>query len=176
MKSFCLTATFITLLAAAQPPPGTISPVTTSGADSTNQWLGNVTITNRSGQIHSADQIQSQLQDLHRVVQESLPALTAISETYSNSIAGGSPSVAGGIAGALGTILNRNTNAAGASGQSSGGKTNVLGSILQGVLGATATNAASINAQKLRDLVVLQQHLETIEPILQRLDISTNSS
>ena len=169
-------AMFGALLASAQTgPPGTISRAPSSGAESTNQGRpGDVTITNRSGQTYSPDQIQSQLRDLSRVVEETLPALSAITETYSNSIVGTAPSAKGGIAGVLGAILNRNTNASGASGQTSGGKTNLLDRILQGALGGTATNA--VNANTLRDLAALQQELQTIEPILERLGVATNST
>jgi hypothetical protein len=175
-----LTAIFTAWLASAQtPPPGTISRAPSSTTESTNQLgLGSLTITNRSGQTYSGDQIQSQLRDLHRAVEQTAPALTAITETYSNSVAGAQPSVAGGIAGVLGGILNRNTNAAGTSGQASSGKTNLLGGILQGVLAANAaTNSASASANPstVRDLVALQEHLQAITPILQRLDVSTNT-
>jgi hypothetical protein len=176
MKTLLLTALFSAALASAQPPPGTISRAPSSDTNSPNQAApGEITITNRSGQIYSAAQIQSQFGDLHRAVEEMAPTLAAITETYSNSVANAHPSAKGGIAGVLGAILNRNnTNNTGSSGQTSGGKTNSLGSILEGVLGINGTNA--VNAQTLRDLASLQEHLQTIEPILQRLDTSTNTT
>jgi hypothetical protein len=144
--------------------------------------LGSLTITNRAGQSYSADQIQNQLRDLHRAVEQTAPALTAITETYSNSVASAQPSTVGGIAGVLGGILNRNKDkdSADTSSQSSTGKTNLLGSILQGVLGAAGvTNAptsTSVDVNTVRDLVALQEHLQAMAPILQRLDPSSTTN
>jgi hypothetical protein len=130
-------------------------------------------ITNQSGQTFTTEEIQNQLEDLHRSVEETMPILTAVTQTYSNSAAQAKPTVAGGIANVLGGLLNRNTNN---TGQASPARTNTLGRILQGVLSATmTTNAPAANAAEFRDVAALQEHLQAMRPILQRLGVATNS-
>jgi len=113
------------------------------------------------------------LTTLRSAVQQTLPALEAISEVYSNSAAGSS-GVVGGIAGVLGGALDRNTN--NPSGQTSTGNTNVLGRILRDAISAATTNSTSTNLSQLRDLVMVQRHLQAMNPIFDRLGISTNAS
>jgi len=172
-QTFLMAIVATVSVSAVTPPAGTISSAPNSATDNTNQFgLGNLTISNRLGQTYSADEIQSQLAELHRAVQQSTPVVTAITETYSNSVPAAKPSVVGGIAGVLGGFLNRDTNST--SGQATASSTNVLGRILQGAVSAVTTNSAPANPAALRDFVSLQEHLQAMAPILQRLNISTN--
>jgi hypothetical protein len=127
-------------------------------------------ITNRSGRIFSTAEIQFQLTDLRRAVEQSLPVVSALTERYSNSVANSESSVAGGIAGVLGGVLNRYTN--NIAGEASS-NTNALGRLLQ-VLGAAGTNGPSAQVAQFRDLAALQEHLQAMSPILERLGVATN--
>ena len=159
---------------AVTPSSDAVSAPKSSSTTGTNQsGFGGLTFTNRSGQVVSSEDIQNQLAELRRAIEEATPVLSAVTQSYSNSAAAQKLSVAEGIAGVLGGILAGNTNKA--SGESASGSTNALGRILQGVLGAT-TNAAPVNAAEFKDLVALQQHLQAVGPILQRLGVSTNAS
>lgn len=109
---------------------------------------------------------------------ETTPAVTAVMETYSNATttAASKPSVVGGIAEAIGGLLNRNTNA---TSQATDSSTNLLGQVLRGVLNVatnsgSATPASTAPPAALQDLTALQGHLQAIGPILQRLGVSTN--
>lgn len=128
-------------------------------------------ITNSQGQVYSPDQIESQLVDLRTAVNQAMPALTAITEVYSNSTAGTQGGVVGGIAGVLGGVLDQNTNN-NAIGQSS---TNTLGRILRDAISAASTNATTTNINQLRDFVILQSHLQAINPVFDRLGVSSNA-
>jgi hypothetical protein len=129
-----------------------------------------ISITNSAGESYSLDRITTQLRELHRAVEETMPMLNAVSQSQSNSVATGQ---SGGLAGILGGILNR-TNQTASSGSEQHTNSS-LGGILRGVLGNTA--ASTTNSAMLNDLVALRDQLETITPILQRLtpDAANNS-
>jgi len=174
-----LTATFSAILAIAQNPSTTFPPSPPSPRGSsfgrTNQFrlgnFGSTMITNSQGQTYSPDQIESQLVDLRAAVNQVMPALSAITEVYSNSAAGSQTGVVGGIAGVLGGVLDQNTNN-NATGQSS---TNTLGRILRDAISAASTNATTTNVTQLRDFVILQTHLQAINPVFDRLGVSSNA-
>jgi hypothetical protein len=127
----------------------------------------------RSGDSsYSLSQIAGQLSELSRVVDETLPMLIAATENATNMSAA-APASGGGLAGVLGTILRGNTNQA--AGSTSGrNTTNVWGNILRGVLGTNATASASTSTT-LNDLVALRAHLESLKPVLDRLDSGDSS-
>jgi hypothetical protein len=124
-------------------------------------------LTHAVSEAYSLDQLSRQLRDLHRVVDETVPLLNAVSQTHSNAIVSGEPATGGGLAGILGGILNRNTNQPPAGGSEP--TTNVLGGILRGVLGTNTTASASGNTTTLNDLAALRDHLISMSPILERL-------
>jgi hypothetical protein len=154
-----LSAFFIVGVALAQ-PADTISTTPSTAS------LGQLVATNRSGQSFSTEEVQRQLAELHRAVAETTPALSAVLETYSNSTATTKSSAVGSIAGLLANAASTQT----------AGSTNLLARALNGVL-TTTTNATTPTAAPpaaLNDLAALQQHLNAIGPILQRLEVPTN--
>jgi len=183
MRILVLTASFSAMLVAAQTPTPTGPPTPTLPRSTTPTppgWtnqpggfgnLGDMSITNSSGESFSQEEIQSQLVELRSAIDQILPALNAISQVHSNSTAG-TPTggVVGGIASVLGGVLDRNTN--NATGKSS---TNGFGRVLRDAISAATTNSTSPNFAQLRDLVALQSHLQAATPILDRLGVSTNA-
>lgn len=165
-KALFLSATLaVTSTFAQTPPPGVISRPPLSDSDS-----GNLAVTNAPGETYSLNEIAAQLRQLHRTVNQTLPMLNAMTETESNSVATGSSSMKGGIAGVLGSILHSDTNQVASSSES----TNKWGNILRGVLGTNTTSSASTTSgtTTLNDLVALRDQLQNLTPILERLDTS----
>src|SRR5437879_1412618 len=79
---------------AQSPPPGTIS----RASGDTNQFgTGSAMFTNRFGATYSAEQLATQLQTLRSAVEQTLPQLTAYTESVSNSASTGNRSVVGTI-------------------------------------------------------------------------------
>ena len=177
-KILFLAALFSAILATAQ-SPSTTPPMpspgnATGGFGRTNQLrlgnFGTTLITNSQGQVYSPDQIESQLVDLRTAVNQVIPALNAITEVYSNSTAGTQGGVVGGIAGVLGGVLDRNTNNA-----TTGSSTNTLGRILRDAISAATTNTTTTNFAQLQDFVTLQSHLQAMNPVFDRLGVSSNT-
>jgi hypothetical protein len=107
----------------------------------------------------SLDQLAARLRDLHQSVNQTLPALEAVTGTTTNN----QPGRLGGL---LGGIFNRETNQAPQN--SSVGNTNsVVGNIVRGVLG---TNAPTGSSSTFSDLEALREQLRTISPFLDRLN------
>ena len=167
----CVCGTFS--VCAQTPPPGTISRSPGTSQPFTNQSGAVNTFTNASGSTASAEQLAGQLQNLRSVVDQTLPSLSAYTETVSNSVTAGSPTVAGAVSQILSGVLNRNANQNGAASSS---RTNLTG-ILQGLLGTNAPASSPANANTLRDLASLQSQLQSIDTILRRLNVTgtTNS-
>jgi len=157
--------------ASAQPAPqGVIS----HSPAATNE-LGNasVTFTNRSGATYSADQLAAQLQNLRTVVDRSLPLLTAYTETVSNAATTGNRTVVGTISEILAGALNRNAqNQPSSQSNTQGG----FARTLQGLLGTNATTRATANPIALHDLGALQSELQSVESILQRLNVGSSTN
>ena len=126
-----------------------------------------LSFTNRAGQVFSAEQLTTQLQQLRNVVDQTLPALSAFNEQFATNGAGSLGTRIGSI---LSGVLDR-TNAS--SGQTSSGWTNVLG-VLGGLLNTNAPNALDPNT--LNQLRTLQNDLQPIPGILQALNVSGSSN
>lgn len=120
---------------------------------------------------YSIEEISGQLRELRRVVDETIPMLETFSEHGTNSPAPGQTTTAGALAGILGNVLGR-TNQVSAS-ESQGRTNSSWGSILRGVLGTNETATASSSTSTLGDLRLVRQHLQEIEPVLERLNSST---
>ncbi len=148
---------FAAFPAAAQTSGDVISrsPASTAQSDST-------TATNAAGDAYSLDQVAAQLRELHRVVEQTMPMLDAISQ--SNSPTAEPQSRSGRLAGIVGSILNRDGSTNGTE-----RSTNVLAGLLRGVLGANATASIGTNTATLSDLTALRDQLANLTPILQRL-------
>src|SRR4051794_6461021 len=100
MKKICLilVAVFlVTSLWAQAAPPGTISRAPSGSQSGTTQIGSGNTFTNRSGASYSTEQLASQLENLRSVVDQTLPAVMAFTETASNSPTSGRSSIAGTV-------------------------------------------------------------------------------
>ncbi|MGN6643709.1 MAG: hypothetical protein ACTHKU_12000 [Verrucomicrobiota bacterium] len=163
-----LTLAAISGFAQSTPPDVISRPANRSDATGTN------TLSDR----YSLKEIDSQLRELHRTVADTLPMLSAVTESGTNAVAGAQPSTGGGWAGILEGILNRDTNqvSQGSTGSTNAGSTNLLGQILRGVLGTNATASASGSSSTLTDLVALRDELRKIMPILDHLNANPLST
>ncbi|HYG23201.1 MAG TPA: hypothetical protein VEH04_10500 [Verrucomicrobiae bacterium] len=116
---------------------------------------------------YSVSEIASQLHELQRTIEETLPMLQGVTQSGTNSASQGQTTTAGAIAGILGSVLNRTNDTAG----SETPRTNAWGNILRGVLGSNTNQTASANATTtLNDLTSLREHLQAIAPLLDRLE------
>lgn len=168
-----LTGILTPLLLCAQPPPPPLPGNLSTMMENTNRFgLGSETITNGAGEVFPPEVVEYQLTELHRAIEQTLPMLSAVTETYSNSAAAKQPGM-GGMAGVLGGVLNRTTNNSTATPRANG-NTNSLGQIVRAALLAATTNSASSNLTDAQSLAALQEHLQAARPLLQRLGISTN--
>jgi|GEM_PF-2732205 hypothetical protein len=128
-----------------------------------------VMTTNSMGETFSLNEVARQIQELQRVVNQTIPMLEAVAEIESGSSTNVTASTGGVLAGILGGILRGNTNAS--SDTASTGSTNGgFANILRDVLGGTSTNNAPASESTFNDIVVLRQHLQQIRPVLQRLE------
>lgn len=160
----CATAT---ACLSAERPAGAISRDASKESETSDS--DQLTATNSAGQSYSLSEVAGQLRELQRAVEDTLPMLDAVTGT--NSASGAPVSTGGALAGILGNILrgSTNQNQAPESGSSRGTNT-VFGNILRGVLGTNAPAAPDASQSTLTDLVALRQQLQTLTPILQRLD------
>jgi len=166
--------TLVAISAFAQtPPPDTISRPTTPSATTTNQTGTAGTFTNSSGATYSADQLSGQLQNLRGIVDQTLPVLSAFTETVSNANA--NQSVTGGLSGLLSGALHRNSTATNtaSSGQSGFRLTNLLSSIDRLLHTNSPSAPLSNDPNTIRELETLQNQLQSVATTLQSLNIAT---
>jgi hypothetical protein len=126
-----------------------------------------LSFTNRSGQVFSAEQLTTQLQQLRTVVDQTLPVLSAFNEEFATNAAADNASLPNRIGSILSGIMTR-TNST--SGQSSTGLTNAI-AILNGLLNTNAPGSVTMNPNTLNQLVTLQNNLQPIPGILQALNV-----
>ena len=167
-----LGATLVAISAQAQSaPPGTISRGSSASVNATNQFGSVTTFTNRSGASFSTEQLATQLQNLRSTVDQSLPMVTAFTETASNAAPSGARSLAGTVTQILSGVLNRNSGQTNSAAGTSTGGTNILGT-LQGLLTTNSASSTSFSADALRDLASLQAELQNLSTTLQKLNVS----
>lgn len=151
---------------------GWVTVAVSPAADSTNRStstaavdLGSLSFTNSSGGTFSVDDVSKQLKELQAAVQKTLPMLTAVTESFSNSVDSAS---AGSLSGIISQVLGSNGQAHEQKGSRQ--LSNVV-AVLEGVLASnTNTNQASSTpvstAATLRNLAVLQAQLRPVEATL----------
>jgi hypothetical protein len=149
-------------------------PAYINNAQTNGFGTGGMTYSNRLGQVFSADDLASKLQSLRSSLDETLPALQAFNEQFSNSVAASSQQgVSGALSGIVSDVLHRNQPAgqnSTATTQSSFNTSNVL-AVLRNLLNknsSTGTTATPANAQ---DLANLQRDLQPVLADLQRLNV-----
>jgi hypothetical protein len=171
-----LAATLVGISAQAQTaPPGTISQRPAASVNGTTQSASGTIFTNRSGASYSTEQLATQLQNLRSAVDQSLPMVTAFTETASNAAPSGARSLAGTVTQILSGVLNRNSGQTNSAAGISAGGTNILAT-LQGLLTTNSPASASFSADALRDLAGLQAELQNLSATLQRLNVSSGTN
>src|ERR1051326_8754576 len=100
------TAALVTVSSLAQPSPAAPESTQTTVTAVTNQVATTGTMfTNAAGQSYSAEQLAEQLRTLRSSVEQTLPVLSAFTESYSNSQAG--KSLTGKLSDLVSGALNR---------------------------------------------------------------------
>jgi hypothetical protein len=140
-----------------------------------------VTFTNPVGGVYSADEFAVQLQNLQTAIEQTLPLLTAFTQTYSNSAAGshsnsaagGQKSVTGEVSGLLSNVLHQGATNATFGPTGSNALTTLEGLLKTNASGTASTNA---NAETIQDLIALQNHLQSSMVILQKLNVGGSTS
>ena len=136
-----------------------------SGSTGYNTQPGGILFSNQSGQAYSTQDLASQLQNLRAAIDQALPALSAFNQSYSNMNNGGKQTVGGALSGIASDLLHRNQ----------GSTTSNLLSALQGVLqpkSSTSLSTATPNTPNPQDLVALQNDLQPVISVLQRLNVN----
>jgi hypothetical protein len=135
---------------------------------------GGLTYSNRLGQTFSADELASNLQALRAAIDQALPALAAFNEHYSNSLTAGKQTVGGTLSGIVSDVLHKNQTAGQSSTttQTSLNTSNLL-SVLGGLLNknSTVTSGSGSTPGNAQDLVALQNDLQPVLAVLQRLNV-----
>ena len=177
MKKRLILLFFVSLAPAslfAQYPPAQVPQTYPYPGYANNNPRGRVgfTFTNRVGQVFSPEDLAVQLQNLRAVVDQTLPILSAFNEQYSNSVTAGGQNARGALSGIVTDALHRNQTQTPA--QANGNlnalaATNLL-SILPGLLSTNSTGAVGASPGNVQDLVALQNQLQSVEPLLQRLN------
>ena len=175
LVAICGATSMMAQTAPVQTPQNLAGP----GSINTNELgIGGLTFTNRTGQTFSPDELASQLQNLRSAIDQALPVLSAFNENYSNSVSGGKQTIGGTLSGIVSDVLHRNQGASqnATANQSSLGATNLL-AILHNLLNTNSSNGAVGAAPGTsQDLVALQNGLQPVATILQRLTLSSGSS
>jgi hypothetical protein len=177
-----LTGLVTTLLATGQ--PASAAPQQTqsrTASDTTAAGASSVVFTNSAGQTFSVDDLASQLKNLRSAVEQTLPILSAFTQSYSNSSAG-NKSLTGKLTDFVSGALDRNgQQTSGSSGQTSSTVSNAVG-VLRGLLNknnsnATASTASpSVDANTVHQLGSLQNELQPIIPTLQQLNVESSNT
>jgi hypothetical protein len=151
-----------------------VQPPAPGAATSPNQvGSSNLSFTNSAGGVYSVDQLAGQLQNLRASIDQTLPMLTAFTQTYSNAVSGGKTTVSGAISGIISKVL-KETNAPNATAQNAAWGTNLLAALQQSLnRNAPAPAATPTRAE---DVAALQQQLQPVPGMLQRMNVggSTN--
>lgn len=151
------------------PPAGTIS-----HSPDLNSNSGNPAVTNAPGQTYSLNEIAEQLRQLHRVMNETMPMLNAVTENQSNSAASVQSSFKGDIAGVLGNILHHNTNKVAEGSKSTNNWSNVFRGLLE--TNSVISTSSTSDSTTLNDLIALREGLQNLMPTIERLDAGSATS
>jgi hypothetical protein len=147
----------------------------TPAANLNQSPTGGVLFSNRVGQSFSAQDLAGQLQNLRSAIDSALPILSAFNETYSNSNNGGSETVGGTLSGLVSDVLHGNQASSQTSANESPTTSNLL-SVLHGLLNKNSTTPTPAAAPNPQDLLSLQNDLQPVVSLLQRLNVVGNSN
>ncbi len=142
------------------PPPGTIS------QGSANAFgTANLSFTNRSGQVYTASQFASQLENLRTAVEQTLPMLQSFNQDFAARNPGSQS-----LSGVLSRVLGGNSQNSGAN------NTNFLGVLSNLLTSNRANSTPAVSGTTVRDLQTLQKDLEPIPGLLQALNVNGSAN
>jgi hypothetical protein len=143
-----------------------------SGTTGYNTQPGGILFSNQAGQAYSTHDLASQLQNLRAAIDQALPALSAFNQSYSNMNTGGNQTVGGALSGIVSDVLHRNQGSTQTGAGQSSTTSNLL-SALQGVLHPNnSTTTASSGTPNPQDLIALQNDLQPVLSVLERLNVN----
>jgi hypothetical protein len=151
-------------------PSGTLSSTNQTAASTSSSAV----FTNSSGQTFTADQLAENLKNLRAAIEQTIPMITAISETYSNS-AGRDKSWTGRLSEFVSGALSKEGQG---TNQSSSRLNEVVGTV-RGFFGSK-TNASTVSTAAddttMQKLVTLENQLKPVVPTLDQLNVASAAS
>jgi hypothetical protein len=129
--------------------------------------------TNSAGNTYTVEELARSLRDLQAAIDRTMPVLTALNETYSNSLA--NQSLTGKLTGLLSGALNRNSSSTSTANTNSGAWSSAMAR-LQGLLGTnSASGELTLNANTERDLLKLRDQLQPVQTSLSKIGLGQPS-
>ena len=159
-----------TFAATPQQPPNDII----SSTNQTTASASSAVFTNSAGQTFTADQLADSLKNLRAAIEQTMPMVTAVTETYSNS-AGKDKTWTGRLSEFVSGALNKD-------GQTSNQSTSKLNQVVGAVRGLFGSNTNSTAASSSGDagtvqkLVTLQNELKPVVPTLDQLNVASSGN
>ena len=148
------------------------APATPEQTTTNLSGAGTETFNNQAGQSFSVDQLASQLQNLRTAVEQTLPPLAAFNQNHSNSA---NSDLGGTVSGLLSRATGHNPQTNTAPSQSSLTVSNLVGA-LANLLNTNHTGRTTVPQNTISDLVALQNSLQPVVTILDRLNVSSLST
>ncbi len=154
-----------------QPPSGTISSTNQTATTATSSAV----FTNSTGQTFTADQLAENLKNLRSAIEQAMPMVTAITETYSNS-AGKDKSWTGRLSDFVSGALSKDGQ--NTSGQSPSKLNEVVGAVrgLWGTNSSSTASSSATDANTVQKLVTLQTELKPVLPTLDQLNVASSGA
>jgi len=181
MKAAILSAAiFGGICLALQSFAATTQPAPSGTTIATNQSTATATsssavFTNSSGQTFTSEQLAENLKTLRTAIEQAMPMVTAITETYSNS-AGKDKTWTGRLSEFVSGALSKDGQ------KSSGESTSKLSGVVGAVRGLFGTNSnssagsSSADANTVQKLVTLQTQLKPVESTLDQLNVASSGA
>jgi len=154
-----------------QSPSGTISSTNQTATTATSSAV----FTNSTGQTFTADQLAENLKNLRSAIEQAMPMVTAITETYSNS-AGKDKSWTGRLSDFVSGALSKDGQST--SGQSPSKLNEVVGAVrgLWGTNSSSTASSSATDANTVQKLVTLQTELKPVLPTLDQLNVASSGA
>lgn len=155
-----------------QTPAGTTTATNQTSATATGS---STVFTNSSGQTFTAEQLAENLKTLRSAIEQTLPMVTALTQTYSNS-AGKDKTWTGRLSEFVSGALNKDGQKS--SGESSSKLNGVVGAV-RGLFGTNSNSTASsssADANTVQKLVTLQNQLQPVTSTLDQLNVASSGA
>ena len=173
LSSICLVwQSFAATPQQTQTSAGTIS--STNQTTTTTSSASSAVFTNSTGQTFTADQLAENLKNLRAAIEQTMPMITALTDTYSNS-AGSDKSWTGRLSDFVSGAFS---NEGQGTNQSSSRLNQVVGTVrnLFGSKTNTSAGSSAADASTVQKLVTLENQLKPVVPTLDQLNVASSGT